>query len=171
MKRSNSLFDSCPFNWGDLTASAGWEMVVVGSGADYLGVDPKTASKLAQCSNMLLGIINKGERFHDYWKNHVTINFTSHKDDYKFRVDVVWRNLFCQYSNQLMKINLSKIGHFSKHYPEPAGSSAQIIMRFHRDPLTTKKLRGAGGRSSPPEDRSFMKLFPLTRRGIAAVAE
>jgi len=54
-------------------------------------------------------IVCKNEKQGTYWKEHVQNTFKFYENDYKFKVSPIWSRLFCNYSNAISRINLSKI--------------------------------------------------------------
>lgn len=102
MKRTNSIFNHEPMM--NYTA---WELVIFGEDT-YSGVDPKTAVIISRLCKLCSNVFNTSERQNDYWKKHVFNEFKSYENDYKFKVDVVWKKLFCDYSNEQKKRQLSK---------------------------------------------------------------
>lgn len=107
MKRSHSIFNSF---YDEAFYSTVWDLVVFGTGEEneYRGIDPRTGIRMAQCSKLLKGIVINSELRTTYWKEHVLTQFKSYEADYKYKINVCWKNLFSEYSKDLIGLDLSK---------------------------------------------------------------
>lgn len=82
-----------------------WELVIFGENTD---VAPETVVKMGRCSTSFYELTHKSERQNDYWKAQVFNQFKSHENDYIFKPHVIWKKLFCDYSNELKVKESSK---------------------------------------------------------------
>ncbi len=73
--------------------------LISGTGNEYEGIDSKTATLFAACCKQFNQIIYSTD-LKSYWKRIVKTEFNDFSNDYKFKLNVDWIQLFKTYSNR-----------------------------------------------------------------------
>ncbi len=98
----------CPENF------VAWGLVIYGTGNEYKGLNPETATKTLEVCKFLKGVNETSDQVQNYWKWHVCHLFDTNEKNYDHTVKAIWKDLFITKSTEIQKIAVKCQNHLKK---------------------------------------------------------